>query len=677
MGPLPPEPELSEGPVVVQDEDPVPVQITEERLRIHRNHGHQPYLPCCDVCQSARGRIPARRKKMKTHAGPGELQVDFGFFGRNIRFLLIVHVLSGYCAVLVLGPKDPVPHTSICKLLHEMGVGGLEVVCHGDQENLLEAVFRNAARDPTFAGRSMHWVPFPVNRPQAKGIVERRIGLVKESFWSIWLGLEVRVGEQLPLGSELFAEAMRYSVRMHNLFHCGKEQTTPLERLRGSTVQPVKTFEFGVVGFGKPQKQYKEHRGKRLVRAFYVGPHGANGSGVRVFVPMGNTKPRLEVFSSFRAREGEFDLSTLKLLKGDREDPERPILYEVPPDAPEPPPNPPAEYLDGAIELPLGPPVPVGDVDMEEDAEPHPAMDLDLPDMDELFGTDDDQEMEVQEDSTDMALDWLNEHMLTCLFDGPDLRIATSQPLEGDDEWFDLSFGGQRIWVHVPSNAVCEVSGRKLEQSDLRAAMRLELEEIDAFKVATVCTESTARSIATKRVHTTRWVLTLKPTAANPKRIRARLVVRDYAFGSTPMEEGIYSPTTSLEALRSVLAIHAARGGTLVSADVSVAFMQAPVHGSESIRFPKGMVDAQGQPLFARLHKAMNGLRVGPLSWYLEFTKTLRGEFGFEETADPTVHFRTEKDKSIMLALVYVDDLLIYSENPAAASLLYKSLAKK
>ena len=249
MGPLPPEPEPPEGPVVVQDEDPVPVQITEERLRIHRNHGHQPYLPCCDVCQSARGRIPARRKRVKTHAGPGELQVDFGFFGRNIRFLLIVHVLSGYCAVLVLGPEDPVPHTSICKLLHEMGTGGLDVVCHGDQENLLEEVFRNAARDPTFPGRSMHWVPFPVNRPQAKGIVERRVGLVKESFWSIWLGLEVRGGEQLPLGSELFAEAMRYSVRMHNLFHCGKEQTTPLERLRGSTVQPVKTFEFGVVGW--------------------------------------------------------------------------------------------------------------------------------------------------------------------------------------------------------------------------------------------------------------------------------------------------------------------------------------------------------------------------------------------------------------------------------------------
>ena len=46
-------------------------------------------------------------------------------------------------------------------------------------------------------------------------------------------------------------------------------------------------------------------------------------------------------------------------------------------------------------------------------------------------------------------------------------------------------------------------------------------------------------------------------------------------------------------------------------------------------------------------------------------------------TADPTVHFRTEKDKSSTLVLVYVDDLLVYSENPATAVSLYRSLAKK
>ncbi|CAE7039615.1 unnamed protein product [Symbiodinium sp. CCMP2592] len=340
-----PRPEPSGSGLSPPEDLEVPVYITSERLRAHRNKGHQPYLSFCDVCQSARGRVPARRKNMKSHYAPGELQVDFGFFGRNVRFLLIVHVLSGYLSTVVLGPEDPVPVPAVCKALSEMGLNGLDIVVHGDQENLLESVFRDSAKHRTFVGRSMHWVPFAVNRPQAKGIKR----------WSVWLGLEERVGGQLPLGSYLFIEAMRYAVRMHNLFHVSKEQSTPLERLRGSTVQAVKSCEFGVVGFGKPQKDYPEHRGKRLVRAIYVGPHGANGSGIRVFVPLGDGKPpRLEIFSSFRARDPvEFDKAVLDQLKGNREDPERPIKFDVPLDAPQPPPDPPA-LPDGSLEFPVG-----------------------------------------------------------------------------------------------------------------------------------------------------------------------------------------------------------------------------------------------------------------------------------------------------------------------------------
>ena len=135
---------------------------------------------------------------MKNHYayGPGELQVDFGFFGKNVMFLLLVHVLTGYLNTVVLGPEDEVPVVSVCKSLAEMGLAGLDIVVHG-----LESVFRNAAKHRTFGGRSMHWVPFAINRPQAKGIVERNICLVKEAFWSVWLGLEERVDGKLPLGS--------------------------------------------------------------------------------------------------------------------------------------------------------------------------------------------------------------------------------------------------------------------------------------------------------------------------------------------------------------------------------------------------------------------------------------------------------------------------------------------
>ena len=201
QGSEPPVPDRPTEAPEPQPEPQIPVYITSERMRVHRSRGHQPYLSFCDTCQSARGRIPARRKNMKNHYGPGELQVDFGFFGRNVRFLLIVPVLSGYLSTVVLGPEDPVPVPAICKALSEMGLSGLDIVVHGDQENLLGSVFRDAAKHRTFVGRSLHWVPFAVNRPQAKGIIESNICLMKEAFWSVWLGLEERVGGQLALGS--------------------------------------------------------------------------------------------------------------------------------------------------------------------------------------------------------------------------------------------------------------------------------------------------------------------------------------------------------------------------------------------------------------------------------------------------------------------------------------------
>ena len=114
----------------------------------------------------------------------------------------------------------------------------------------------------------------------------------------------------------------------------------------------------------------------------------------------------------------------------------------------------------------------------------------------------------------------------------------------------------------------------------------------------------------------------------------------------------------------------------MLSADVSVAFMQAPVQGVEFIRFPNGMYDENNEPLFAQLHKPMNGRRVGPLSWHLEFTSTWRQKFGFGEGADPTVHHRLEEDGSLTLVLVCVDDLIIYSQNPKVAKDLYAKLAK-
>ena len=59
--------------------------------------------------------------------------------------------------------------------------------------------------------------------------------------------------------------------------------------------------------------------------------------------------------------------------------------------------------------------------------------------------------------------------------------------------------------------------------------------------------------------------------------VRCRLVVRDFATGGTSaLNAGIYAPS-SLDGLRCVLAVSVVKDLSLLTADVSVAFMHAPV----------------------------------------------------------------------------------------------------
>ena len=47
-----------------------------------------------------------------------------------------------------------------------------------------------------------------------------------------------------------------------------------------------------------------------------------------------------------------------------------------------------------------------------------------------------------------------------------------------------------------------------------------------------------------------------------------------------------------------------------------------------------------------------------------------------ENTDSPTVHHRLESDGSLTLVLVYVDDLIVYSQDPQVAKGLYSKLSK-
>ena len=529
-----PDPPPQGGEVVEEPRIP----LNSVALRVHQAHGHAPFDRNCASCVSSRGKVPARRLRRKLQKEDQTIGLDFMYFGKLRVLLLVVHLSSHYVLGLpAVDLHDKTLEHNFDRFVREIGLTGKTVTVRCENEvSLLAAAERLTARS-TVARAVID--PVAGYRPQSKGGVERMVAVVKQSFWSVWLDLELEVNRSqsveakthLPLGGLLWQAALLYTCRCHNLWRTGlNDVTTPIDRVHEQIVQRTRTLAFGSVVFAKTSKS-KVHlakfRGKNLVKCTYLGPVHPRGGGVFACL---EGSCEVEVFPACRPpadAHPTYDGGTLKqlaefnLLAPDDEARPRklePVEEELVPDAVDGPPA--AGEMD--VDLPGSVPE-------------------DVPDL---------EDMEL----TDSLIGHMVDDSLLMLLRGPDLLLgAKGKSDEGVD--FVLPFGGTKIRCSVPSGAISETSGEVLETDLLKKSMRLELEELESFKVGESVSEKVARDEARKsnrRVLSCRWVNTVK----KPGLYRSRLVIRDFAsMGGTTLAEGIYSPTTTLEGLRLLLSV--------------------------------------------------------------------------------------------------------------------------
>ncbi|CAE7758564.1 unnamed protein product, partial [Symbiodinium necroappetens] len=284
------------------------------------------------------------------------------------------------------------------------------------------------------------------------------------------------------------------------------------------------------------------------------------------------------------------------------------------------------------------------------------------------------------DDPMEVAISWLQDHALYALCSRPDMVRAAkgSEETRNQGLEFTLKFGGSKVKVQVPSGAADEYSGELLDEKKLGEGMKLEMEELDNFGVCQVVSEKEALRLvreAKRRVLSTRWVLHYKD---GHKRVRCRLVVRDFKGPTSALSDGIYSPTTTLESVRCLLGMYAHFGGKVISGDISVAFMQARLFSTEVVKLPENCSTTSGERVHCLLKRAMNGLRIGPLAWFRELGETLR-KLGFQVTADSTVYRKMIREKgieAIVLVLAYVDDILVFSTVASVAEKVFADLSK-
>ena len=683
VAPGPGDPNDPDDPDGEDSDDPAQRNIPElegNLLFQHESRGHWPYDRGCDACVQARGRTPARRRKQKAEesgqTAEFQLAADYTFIaGRHWRLLVMLMIHTGMLGIVVVTGNRENDVRSVSSVLNEIGVGGLNIEIATDNEPYLIDLVEKGLRKSN--ARAYHWRNISEYRPQAKG-VERAVGIAKEGIYTNWLAFEQHCQCRIALESPLLGYLVGYVYRTFDVFCDQKRSGTPLERLRDSRGgQKPSSFPFGMIGFSKPVL-LAPWKGQRLVLCVYLGMRYVTGGGVLVFPVNPDSLGNREVIRghSFRIREGvQFDVQTVW-----------PLLAGVIPNDPSvaPPFVDPRESLENPVsegvledDIPVFPspgpvdPHPVAEPSAPSAAAAPPSVAApadDTMDVDLRGDDDDDFPMEELGCIEDHCIHWYHQSVWNEF-----ASIESCMEVGSTNTTFTEKFGGIDINVEVPSEVNDELTGLTLDHSQVVEGMKTEVRQLESLKVGKNMTESEARKLAKDKgvkILTSRWVNTQKtPTLA-----RCRLVVRDFASGAeSAFRSGIYAPTSSLDSLRCVLALASLWDLWLITSDVSTAFMYAEVEedACDLVLLPSN-ISFKGERVVCLLFKAMNGLRRAPLLWFYQLQRTIY-TLGGEDTFESTL-FRIPTKRGVILLLVYVDDLLIASQDQQEGENLLKKL---
>ncbi|CAI7839318.1 unnamed protein product [Closterium sp. NIES-53] len=145
-------------------------------------------------------------------------------------------------------------------------------------------------------------------------------------------------------------------------------------------------------------------------------------------------------------------------------------------------------------------------------------------------------------------------------------------------------------------------------------------------------------------------------------RYKSRLVAKGFQQTKGKDFDKIFAPVGKGTTLRVMLGTAANRGWRIKQMDIITAFLNGIILEELYMLQPEGLDDGSGR--VCRLKKAIYGLKQAPRAWYHKLEETLL-DGGFKKSeCDHSLFLLQEKDQFLML-LVYVDDILLFSESSA------------
>ena len=160
-----------------------------------------------------------------------------------------------------------------------------------------------------------------------------------------------------------------------------------------------------------------------------------------------------------------------------------------------------------------------------------------------------------------------------------------------------------------------------------------------------------------------KWVYkTKRDHKGKIEKFKARLVAKGFTQREGVDYEATFSPVSSKDSFRVIMALVAHFDMELHQMDVKTAFLNGDLNEEVYMIQPEGFVANDSGKLVCRLKKSIYGLKQASRQWYLKFHSVV-ASYGFvENKVDQCIYCKVNGRKFIFLIL-YVDDILLASSD--------------